>query len=105
MSVRKKIVDVSKATYSAVESRLSGVFKTVPPRREFVRGLGHQIQVHPPATSHRLTDLHFVLIVIAGFAGGGGSLGRNKYVTILVIAAPTASRIRNKGCPYQGTPR
>jgi len=65
MGVAKNIIDASKATYSSIEKRLSGLFRTVPPRREFVRGLGRQIQIHPPAISHRLTDLHFLLIMLA----------------------------------------
>jgi hypothetical protein len=65
MGVAKNIIDASKATYSSIENRLSGIFKTIPPRREFVRGLGRQIQIHPPAISYRLTDLHFLLIMIA----------------------------------------
>lgn len=65
MGVAKQIINASKATYSSIENRLSSLFRTIPPRREFVRGLGRQIQIHPPAISHRLTDFHFVLIMIA----------------------------------------
>ena len=65
MGVAKHIIDASKATYSSIEKRLGGVFRMVPPRREFVRGLARQIQIHPPAISHRLTDLHFFVIILA----------------------------------------
>ena len=65
MGVAKHIIDASKATYSSIENRLSGIFRTVPPRREFVRGLGRLIQIHPPEISQRLTDLHFFLIMLA----------------------------------------
>ena len=65
MGVAKHFIDASKATYSSIEKRLSGVFRQVPPRREFVRGLGRQIQIHPPAISHRLTDFHFFMIMLA----------------------------------------
>jgi len=65
MGVAKQIIDASKATYASIENRLAGVFKTVPPRKEFIRGLSHQIKIHPPAIANRLTDLHLVLILLA----------------------------------------
>jgi hypothetical protein len=65
MGVAKRFVDASKATYASVENRLAGVFKPVPPRQEFVRGLGRQIKIHPPAIASRLTDTHLILIMLA----------------------------------------
>ncbi len=65
MGVAKQIVDASKATYASLEKRLSGVLKPVLPRREFVHGLGQQFQnVNRPTIVSRLTNIHFILIIL-----------------------------------------
>lgn len=67
MGIARKITEASKAGYHAVEERLNGLFTPVPPRDEFVQRLGQHIRSQPPATRQRLTDLHFILFIVAGF--------------------------------------
>ena len=76
MSVARQIVDASKATLNALESRLAGVLKPVPPRKEFVDTLGNQIQIihQQPTMIYRLTNAHFLLILVAGIVSMGALL-------------------------------
>jgi len=78
MGVAKQIFDASKATINSLEDQLSGVFKPVPPRKEFVNALGNQIQAirQQPTIIHRLSNTHFILLLVMGIV----SLG-----TLLVI--------------------
>jgi hypothetical protein len=79
MSVARQIVDASKSTLNSLENQLAGVFKPVPPRKEFVNTLGNQIQtIHQPAIIQRLTNTHYVLILLAGILSIG---------TLLIIGA------------------
>jgi hypothetical protein len=66
MGITKKFIDASKATYDSIEDHLEGAFRSVPPRKEFVRELGHRIRVQSQAVTTRLTDFHFLIIVFAG---------------------------------------
>ncbi len=67
MGIAKQIADTSRATYKSMEGKLSKVFQPVAPRKEFVHGLGRNIQtVQRPALASRLTDVHFTIILIAG---------------------------------------
>jgi hypothetical protein len=79
MSVARQFVDASKATLNSLENQLSGVFKPVPPRKEFVHRLGNQIQsIHQPTIVHRLTSTHYLLILMASLLSIG---------TLLVVGA------------------
>ncbi len=75
MGVARQIIDASKATLSSLENQLAGVLKPVPPRKEFVNTLGNQIQtIHQPTIIHRLTNAHFILILVAGILSIGALL-------------------------------
>jgi hypothetical protein len=67
MQAGRRLVELSKAKINSLEHKLSGTFRPVAPRREFVRGLGHRIQKGSPATIvDRLASLKVFLLVIAG---------------------------------------
>lgn len=66
MKAADQIANASRATYASLEGKLSQALQPIPPRKDFVRGLGHQIKIHPPAIAAGLTDLHAVLIFLAG---------------------------------------
>lgn len=83
MGVAKNLLDASKATYTSLENRLSGVFKTIAPRREFVRSLGRQIRLHPPAITQRLKDVHYILILLAGLF----SLAAIVYISVRTVVS------------------
>jgi len=53
----------------SLESQLSGVFKPVPPRKEFVRKLSQRIQGQPRQVLlvNHLADWHFFAMLAAGF--------------------------------------
>jgi hypothetical protein len=72
MEAGRRLVDLSKSKFNSLENRLSGTFKPVSPRREFVRGLGHRIQSVSPATIvDRFANWKFFLLVIAGVVSFG----------------------------------
>ncbi len=67
MSVTNQFHDATKARLASLENRLSGMLQPIPPRKEFVRGLNHRIQtVHQSNIVNYFTNLHFVLILLAG---------------------------------------
>jgi hypothetical protein len=75
MGVARQIVDASKATLNSLENQLAGVLKPVPPRKEFVNTLGNQIQtIHQPNIVQRLTNTHYLLILLAGILSVGALL-------------------------------
>ena len=88
MSVARQIVDASKSTLNSLENQLAGVFKPVPPRKEFVNTLGNQIQTiqHQSSLVQRLTNTQSVIILLAGIISIG---------TILVIGARAISSLIN----------
>jgi hypothetical protein len=60
------MMNTLKSRATSVEDRLAGLFKTVKPRQDFVRGLGHKIQVVQPAINSRMTSGQFFVLVLAG---------------------------------------
>lgn len=67
MGMGQKIADASKAGLHTLEKRLSGVLRPIPPRREFVRGLGRRIQTPSPvAMIERPPDIRLVVLALAG---------------------------------------
>ncbi len=72
MQAGRRFVELSKNKISSLESKLSGTFKPVAPRREFVRGLGHRIQsVSPAAIVDRFANLKVFLLLIAAAVSFG----------------------------------
>jgi len=72
MEAGRRLVDLSKAKINSLENRLSGTFRPIAPRGEFVRGLGHRIQRFSPATIvDRSASLKLLLLVIAGVVSFG----------------------------------
>ncbi len=53
--------------YSSLESRLSGILKPIPPRKEFVSDLSHRIQMNNKTTLvNHLANWHFLAMLLAG---------------------------------------
>ena len=68
MGIGKKLADVSMATISSLENRLSGTLKPVSARHEFVHGLGYRIQAgNQPALVDKVADWHILALLITGF--------------------------------------
>lgn len=67
MSFREQLINASREKISALEGKLSGVLRPIPPRREFVRGLEQKIQaVRQPAIVRSLSNVQFFLLLLAG---------------------------------------
>jgi hypothetical protein len=67
MSVKSKLVEVSKDKVASLEKRLAGILKPVRPRGEFVRGLGQKFQaIRPSVVVNRFSRREFVFLVIGG---------------------------------------
>ena len=67
MGMGKKLADASMAKISSLENRLSGTLKPVAPRREFVHGLGEQIQAgNRAAFVNYVANWHILAVLIAG---------------------------------------
>lgn len=91
MKTARQFVEVSKATFSTLESRLAGTLKPVAPRREFVRGLKTRIRTNrPPAIVSRLAGVHSALLLIAGLLSLGVlvALGMRALFTLLGRKTP-----------------
>ncbi len=59
--------DAQNSKLDLVEKRLSGIFRPVPPRKEFVSGLSHRIQAGNRASLvNHLASWHFFAMLIAG---------------------------------------
>jgi hypothetical protein len=72
MDAGRRLVELSKAKISSLESKLSGSFRPVAPRREFVRGLGHRIQsVNPATIVDRFASLKLILLAAAAVVSFG----------------------------------
>jgi hypothetical protein len=64
----RKFADASMEKISSIENRLSGVFKPIKPRKEFVHEVAQRIQTkNQTAFVDRVAEWHFVAMLIAGF--------------------------------------
>jgi hypothetical protein len=64
----RKFADASMEKISSMENRLSGVFKPIKPRKEFVHEVAQRIQTkNQTAFVDRVAEWHFVAMLIAGF--------------------------------------
>jgi len=65
--MKEQFKDAAKLKVSSLENRLSGMFKPIAPRKEFVHGLGSRIQVGNRAVFvDRVANLHWLAILAAG---------------------------------------
>jgi hypothetical protein len=64
----RKFADASMEKINSMENRLSGVFKPIKPRKEFVHDVAKRIQTNTQtAFVDRVAEWHFVAMLIAGF--------------------------------------
>ncbi len=62
-----QIANASRGKILSMEHRLSGVFRPIKPRKEFVHGVAQHIRANPSvAFVDRLANRHFSAILIAG---------------------------------------
>jgi hypothetical protein len=62
-----QLPDEAGRRISSMENRLSGTFKPIQPRREFVSGIARRIQAIPRvAYANRIADWHLIALLIAG---------------------------------------
>ena len=67
MGMGKRIANVSLATLSALEKRLSGSLKPVAPPKDFVHDLGHRIQAGTRVSLvNHVANWHILALLIAG---------------------------------------
>jgi hypothetical protein len=67
MSTERQFPRPQTAKLDSVEKRLSGIFRPIPPRKEFVNGLSHRIQSGERASFvNHLASWHFFAMLIAG---------------------------------------
>lgn len=65
-SKMRRIADASKGKILSMERRLSGVFKPIKPRQEFVHDVAQHITTTPRVTLvDRITDWHLLALLIA----------------------------------------
>jgi hypothetical protein len=68
MGMGKRIADASRATFSALEKKLSGTLKPVAPPQGFVHDLGHRIQAGSRVSLvNHVANWHILALLIAGF--------------------------------------
>jgi hypothetical protein len=87
----KQFADASMEKVSSMEQRLSGAFKLVKPRREFVHGVAERIKAAPRASLHlvdRIANLHVIAVVVAGVISAA--------VFLAVVARALASLLGKK---------
>jgi hypothetical protein len=62
-----QLPDETGRRISSMENRLSGTFKPIQPRREFVSGIARRIQAIPRvAFANRIANWHLIALLIAG---------------------------------------
>jgi hypothetical protein len=67
MSVRRKLVEVSKDKVASLENLLESILKPIRPRQEFVHGLRQTIRVSDqPLIVHKFTRREFILLLVSG---------------------------------------
>ena len=63
----RKFADASMEKITSLENRLSGVLRPIKPRKEFVHGVAHRIQMGTQATFvDRIANWHIIAMLIAG---------------------------------------
>jgi len=66
MTTEELPANLSKGKLVSLETRLSGVLKPIPPRREFVRDLSHRIQRTKQASLvNHVANWHFFAMLAA----------------------------------------
>ena len=86
----KQFADASKGKISSLEKRLSGAFKPVKPRKEFVHGVARHIQTGPRTNFFvdRIANWHVIAMLIAGLI--------SMAVFLAVVGRALASLLRKK---------
>ena len=65
--MKEQIKDAAKAKVLSLEKRLSGIFKPITPRKEFVHRLGSRFQANNRAVIvDRVANIHLLAVLAAG---------------------------------------
>lgn len=76
MFFAKRLSDASLAKMASLEDRLSGALKPVMPRKEFVSGLGRQIQSgYRPTFVDKVTNWHIFALLAAALVSVAVTIG------------------------------
>jgi len=63
----RQLADASKEKFTSLENRLSGAFRPIKPRKEFVHGVANRIQTGTRAAFvDRIANWHLMAMLIAG---------------------------------------
>ncbi len=76
MQMGKRFSEASAARIASLENRLSGALKPVAPRKEFIYGLGQQIQANTRSTFvDRVANWHLYALLAAAVVSMAVFLG------------------------------